>query len=85
LRDKWRFRVDPTKQFQQERTPGIPPVDQELMVPQPLELYSVPPATEAKAEKQGSHSRRRVARQRPNFFGKFVAGFIKLQKTQPVK
>jgi serine/threonine protein kinase len=78
-------RVDPAKVVQEDRTPQrVPPVEQEFMVPQPLELYSLPQAT-AKPEKQGSHNYRSVARRRPIFFGRFVEGFIKLQKRQPVK
>jgi len=73
-------RVDPTKLVQGDRKlPRVPLVEQEFMVPQPLELYSLPQAT-AKPEKQRSHSRRSVARRRPIFFGRFVEGFIKFRK-----
>jgi serine/threonine protein kinase len=77
--------VDPTKLIQEDRTrPRVPPVEQEFMAPQPLELYSFP-RNKAKPERQSSHSPRSVARRRPIFFGRFVEGFIKLRKRQPVK
>ena len=66
-----------------EDAPVVPQIEEEdLVVPQPLEHYSVAQA-EAKAEKQAPRRQRYVARPRPNFFEKLVADFVNLQKHQP--
>ena len=65
---------------------GLPPQIEEeaLVVPEPLEQYSVVQA-KTKTEKQAPRRYRQVARPRPNFFEKLVVGFINLQKHQPVE
>jgi hypothetical protein len=60
-----------------------PQIEEKVLVPEPLERYSVAQAR-TKTEKQASHRYRYVARPRPTLFKKLVAGFIKLQK-QPAK
>ena len=58
----------------------VPP--QEVLVPEPLDHYSV---AQAKTEKSAPRRHMHVVRHRPNFFEKLVAGFIKLQKHQAPK
>jgi hypothetical protein len=58
------------------------PQTDEVVVPEPLERYSVTQAV-TNAEKKASQRTRHVARPRPNLFKKLVAGFIKLQKQPP--
>jgi hypothetical protein len=68
-----------------EDAPLVPQIEEEdLVVPEPLERYSVAQA-ETKTEKQAPRRHRHVARPRPNFFEKLVDGFINLQKHQPAK
>ena len=55
---------------------------QEVLVPKPLDHYSV---AQAKTEKPAPRRHMHVVRPRPNFFEKLVAGFIKLQKPQTAK
>jgi hypothetical protein len=66
-----------------EDAPVVPQIEKEvLVVPEPLEHYSV---AQAKTEKQAPRRHRHVARPSPNFFEKLVIGFINLQKHQPAK
>jgi hypothetical protein len=66
-----------------EDAPLVPQIEKEdLVVPEPLEHYSV---AQAKPEKQAPRRYRHVARPRPNFFEKLVVGFMNLQKHQPAK
>src|SRR6266481_3918903 len=58
----------------------VPP--QEVLVPEPLDHYSV---AQAKTEKPAARRHMHVVRSRPNFFEKLVGGFIKLQKHQASK
>ena len=58
----------------------VPP--QEVLVPEPLDHYSV---AQAKTEKPAARRHMHVVRPRPNFFEKLVVGFINLQKHQPAK
>ena len=58
----------------------MPP--QELLVPEPLNHYTV---AQAKTEKPAPRHHMHVVRPRRNFFEKLVVGFIKLQKRQPAK
>jgi hypothetical protein len=68
-----------------EDAPVVPQIEEEaLVVPEPLEQYSVAQA-KPKTEKQAPRRQRRVARPRPNFFEKLVVDFIDLQKHQPAK
>jgi hypothetical protein len=68
-----------------EDAPVVPQIEEEaLVVPEPLEQYSVAQA-KTKTEKQAPRRQRHVARPRPNFFEKLVVGFIDLQKHQPAK
>ena len=68
-----------------EDAPVVPQIEEEaLVVPEPLEQYSVAQA-KTKTEKQAPRRHRHVARPRPNFFEKLVIGFINLQKHQPGK
>jgi len=68
-----------------EDAPVVPQIEEEaLVVPEPLEHYSVAEAN-MKTEKQAPRRHRHVARPRPNFFEKLVVGFINLQKHQPAK
>ena len=55
---------------------------QEVLVPEPLDHYSV---AQAKTEKSAPRRHTHVVRPGPNFFEKLVAGFIKLQKHQAAK
>jgi hypothetical protein len=73
------------KWAQEYGAPVVPQIEEEdLVVPEPLERYSVAQA-ETKTEKQAPRRHRHVARPRPNFFEKLVDGFINLQKHQPAK
>jgi hypothetical protein len=66
-----------------EDAPVVPQIEEEaLVVPEPLEQYSV---AQTKTEKQAPRRRTHVARPRPNFFEKLVIDFINLQKHQPAK
>jgi len=68
-----------------EDGPLVPQIEKEaLVVPEPLEHYSVAQA-KTKTEKQAPRRYRHVARPRPNFFEELVVGFINLQKHQPAK
>ena len=55
---------------------------QEVLVPEPLDHYSV---ARAKTEKPAPRRHVHVVRPRPNFFEKLVARFIKLQKPKTAK
>jgi microsomal epoxide hydrolase len=68
----------------QENPAPVESQKQEVVVPEPLEQYSVTQAV-TNAKRKASQRTRHVARPRPNFFGRFVAGLIKLQKYQPAK
>jgi hypothetical protein len=68
-----------------EDAPVVPQVEEEaLVVPEPLEQYSVAQAN-TKTERQAPRRHRHVARPRPNFFEQLVVGFINLQKHPPAK
>ena len=68
-----------------EDGPLVPQIEKEaLVVPEPLEHYSVAQA-KTKTEKQAPRHHRHIARARPNFFEKLLIGFIKLQKRQAAK
>jgi hypothetical protein len=75
--------IDPAKWAGEYGAPLVPQIEEEV-VPEPLEHYSVAQA-KTKTEKPAPRRHRHVARSRPNFFEKLVAGFIKLQKHQPAK
>jgi hypothetical protein len=72
----------PAKWAQEYGAPVVPQIEEEVQVPEPLEHYSV---AQSKTEKQGPPGHRHVARPRPYFFERLVAGFIKLQKHHPAK
>ncbi len=76
-------KIHPAKWPQDNGAAVVPRIDEEVLVPEPLERYSVAEAR-TKTEKQASHRHGHVARRRPNLFAKLVTGFIKLQK-QPAK
>jgi hypothetical protein len=68
-----------------EDAPVVPQIEKEaLVVPEPLEQYSVAEA-KTKTEKQAPRRQRPVARPRSNFFEKLVIDFINLQKHPPAK
>lgn len=75
------IKIDPAGWAEENRAPVVPQTE-EVMVPQPLDGYSVAQAV-TNAEKKASHRTRHVARPRPNLFNKLVAGFITLQKQPP--
>ena len=79
-------KITPPKRFPDYGEPVVPQIEevapQEVLVPEPLEHYSV---AQAKTEKPAPRRHMHVVRPRPNFFEKLVAGFIKLQKHQPAK
>ena len=66
--------------------PVVPQIEevapQEVLVPEPLDHYSV---AQAKTEKPATRHHTHIVRPQPNFFEKLVAGFIKLQKPQAPK
>ena len=66
--------------------PTVPQIEQvppqDVLVPEPLDDYLVAKAT---TEKPAPRRHRHVVRQRPNFFEKLFAAFIKLQKHQAAK
>ena len=64
--------------------PLVPQIEEQVLVPEPLKHYSVAQA-KTKTEKQAPRRYRHVARPRPNFFEKLVAGFINLQKHHVAK
>jgi serine/threonine protein kinase len=76
-------KIHPAKWAQEYGAQAAPQIEEEVLVPEPLERYSVAQAT-TKTKKRASHRHRHVARTRPHLFKKLVAGFIKLQK-QPAK
>jgi len=68
-----------------EDAPLVPQIaEEDLVVPEPLEHYSVAEA-KTKTENQAPRRHRYVARPHPNFFKKLVAGLMNLQKHQPAK
>ena len=79
-------KIIPPKSFPDYGDPVVPQIEevapQEVVVPEPLEHYSI---AQSKTEKQRPRGHRHVARPRPNFFERLVAGFIKLQKHQAAK
>jgi hypothetical protein len=77
-------KIHPPKWGAEYGAPVLPQIDEEAVVPEPFEHYSVAQA-KTKTEKQAPRRHRRVARPPPNFFEKLVAGFINLQKHQPAK
>jgi len=72
----------PAKWALEYGAPVVPQIEEKVQVPEPLEHYSV---AQSKTEKQRPRGHRHVARSRPNFFERLVAGFIKLQKHPPAK
>ena len=66
--------------------PLVPQIEEtppeEGLLPQPLDRYV---GAQTKTEKPEPRRRMHVARPRPNFFEKLIAGFIKLQKPQTSK
>ncbi len=81
-------KVIPPKWFPDYGDPVVPQIEevapQEVVVPEPLEHYSVAQA-KTKTEKQAPRRHRHIARARPNFFEKLLIGFINLQKHQTAK
>ncbi len=68
-----------------EDAPLVPQIEEEdLIVPEPLEHYSVAEA-KTKTENQAPRRHRYVARPHPNFFEKLIVGFMNLQKHQLAK
>jgi hypothetical protein len=76
--------IDPAKWAGEYGAPLVPQIEEEEVVPEPLEHYSVAQA-KTKTEKPAPRRHRHVARPRQDFFEKLVARFIKLQKHQPAK
>jgi hypothetical protein len=78
-------KIIPPKSFPDYGDPVVPQIEevapQEVVVPEPLEHYSV---AQAKTEKPAPRHHRYVAR-RPNFFERLLVNFIKLQKHQAAK
>ena len=73
--------------FRTMGSPVVPQIEQvppqEVVVPEPsVHYYSV---AQAKTEKPATRHHTHLVRPQPNFFEKFVAGFIKLQKPQAPK
>ncbi len=58
--------------------PVVPQIEEEVAVPEPVDHYSVAQA-KTKAEEQAPRRHRHVARPRPNFLERLVAGFMNLQ------
>jgi hypothetical protein len=75
-------KILPAKWTGEYGAPVVPQIEEEEVVPELLEHYSV---AQTKTEKPAPRRHRHVARLRPNFFEKLVAGFVKLQKHQPSK
>jgi hypothetical protein len=76
-------KIHPAKWASEYGAPVVPQIE-EVVVPEPLEHYSVAQA-KPKAKKQAPRRHRHVARRRPNFFEKLVVSFINFQKHQPAK
>ena len=77
-------KIHPAKWGAEYGAPLVPQIEEVLVVPEPLEHYSIAQA-KTKTEKQAPRRQRYVIRARPNFFEKLVIGFINLQKHQPAK
>jgi hypothetical protein len=77
-------KIHPAKWGAEYGAPLLPQIEEVLVVPEPLEHYSIAQA-KTKTEKQAPRRQRYVIRARPNFFEKLVIGFINLQKHQPAK
>ena len=78
------IKIHPPNGFPDYGEPVVPQIEevppQEVVVPEPLvHYYSV---AQAKTEKPAPRRHMHLVRPQPNFFEKFVAGFIKLQKHQ---
>jgi hypothetical protein len=77
------IKIQLPKSFPDYGEPVVPQIEevppQEVLVPEPLDHYSV---AQAKTEKPAPRRHMHVVRRRPNFFEKLIAGFIKLQKHQ---
>ena len=75
------IKIQLPKSFPDYGEPMVPQIEetppQEVLVPEPSDHYVV---AQTKTEKPAPRRRMHVVRQRPNFFEKLVAGFIKLQK-----
>jgi hypothetical protein len=75
------IKITPPKWFPDYGDSVVPQIEEmppaEVLVPKPLDHYSV---AQARTEKPAPRRHMHVARPRPNFFEKLVAGFIKLQK-----
>ena len=81
------IKIHPPNGFPDYGEPVVPQIEevppQETVVPEPLvHYYSV---AQAKTEKTAPRRHMHLVRPQPNFFEKFVAGFIKLQKHQAAK
>ena len=80
------IRVQLPKSFPDYGEPMVPQIEEtppeEGLVPEPLDRYV---GAQTKTEKPAARRRTHVARSRPNFFEKLIAGFIKLQKPQTSK
>ena len=74
------IKIQPPKSFPDYGEPLVPQIEEvpppEALVPEPSDHYLVAQAKTEKAPRRNTH----VARPRPNFFEKLLAGFIKLQK-----
>jgi hypothetical protein len=76
-------KIHPAKWAAEYGAPVVPQIE-EVVVPKPLEHYSVAQA-KPKAKEQAPRRHRHVARRRPNFFEKLVVSFINFQKHEPAK
>jgi serine/threonine protein kinase len=74
--------IHPPKWAQENTGPMLPGIEEEVLVPEPLEHYSLGQAR-TKTEKKPSQRKRHIARPSRSLFKKLVAGFIKLQKQPP--
>jgi hypothetical protein len=74
------IKIQLPKSFPDYGEPLVPQIEEvpppEVLVPEPSDHYLVAQAKNEKAPRRDMH----VARTRPNFFEKLLAGFIKLQK-----
>ena len=75
------IKIQPPKWFPDYGDSVVPQIEEmppeEVLVPEPLDHYSV---AQAKTEKPPPRRHMHVVRRQPNLFEKLVAGFIKLQK-----
>jgi hypothetical protein len=80
------IKIQPPKSFPDYGEPVVPQIEevapQEVLVPEPLDHYSV---AQAKSAKPAPRHHMHVVRRRPNFLEKLFAGFIKLQEHHAAK